>query len=328
MRTGRLDPPSGPAAAPDDGVRDDEARIGLRLRPTTDLRSGICRYEIRVDDPSSLEFEIRGLHGYYDRYQANMTKPHRHAFEQILWFEQPGRHHVDFAEYRHDANTLFFIARDQVHHFEQGVAPEGWLLHFNAAYLGGAFPARDTDLIFHLFDSFHRSPMIQPRGDDLSELTALIRVIEAEYTRPDGHADADIAMYLLSALLIAAHRCKADAERPSSTDARRDARLFLEFKALLDREFAAAHSVEPYATALGVRPWRLSGVCHAMTGRTAKQLIMERVVLEAKRSLAYSDLSIAEVGARVGFADALYFSRAFKMRVGLSPSAFRATLSR
>jgi AraC-like DNA-binding protein len=65
-----------------------------------------------------------------------------------------------------------------------------------------------------------------------------------------------------------------------------------------------------------------------MTGRTAKQLIMERVVLEAKRCLAYSDLSIAEVGARVGFADALYFSRVFKRRAELSPSAFRATLPR
>jgi AraC-like DNA-binding protein len=327
VSTSRPAPSPGSAAAPDDGVGG-EARTGLRLRPTTDPRSGICRYEIRADDPSSLEFEIRGLHGYYDRYRANMTRPHRHAFDQILWFEQPGRHHVDFAEYRHGANALFFIARDQIHHFEQDVVPEGWLLHFNAAYLGGAFPARVTDLIFHLFDSFHRSPMIQPDGDDLRELAALIRLIEAEYTRPDGHADTDIAMSLLSALLIAAHRCKAAAERPSSADARRDARLFLEFKALLDREFAAAHGVEPYAAALGVRPWRLSEVCHAMTGRTAKQLIMERVVLEAKRCLAYSDLSIAEVGARVGFADALYFSRVFKRRAELSPSAFRATLPR
>lgn len=328
MTARRADRPPGGETALGDGVSSDEVRTDLRLRHTTDPRSGISRYEIRSGDTPSLEFEIRGLHGYYDRYRDNMTRPHRHAFDQILWFERPGRHFVDFAEYHHDADALFFIARDQVHHFEHDVVPEGWLLHFNAAYLDAAFLARDTDLVFHLFDSFHRSPVIQPRGNDLSELAAIIRVIDTEYARPGGRADADVARCLLSALLIAAHRCKTDAERPRGADVGGDARLFFEFKALLDQEFAGAHGVEPYATALGVRPWRLSGSCHAMTGRTAKQLIMERVMLEAKRYLAYSDLPVTEIAACVGFADALYFSRAFKSRMGLSPSAFRESYAR
>jgi hypothetical protein len=60
----------------------DEMRDVLRLRHSADPRSGICRYEISPGDTSSLEFEIRGLHGCYDRYRDNMTKPHRHFFCQ------------------------------------------------------------------------------------------------------------------------------------------------------------------------------------------------------------------------------------------------------
>ena len=60
------------------------------------------------------------------------------------------------------------------------------------------------------------------------------------------------------------------------------------------------------------------------TGRTAKQLVDERVALEAKRLLAESDLAVAEVGARLGFSEATNFGRFFARTVGSSPGQFRA----
>jgi AraC family transcriptional activator of pobA len=60
-----------------------------------------------------------------------------------------------------------------------------------------------------------------------------------------------------------------------------------------------------------------------VTGRTTKQLITDRVMLEAARLLRFTDLTVGEVAFRAGFEDQLYFSRAFKRQYGQAPSAYR-----
>ena len=54
------------------------------------------------------------------------------------------------------------------------------------------------------------------------------------------------------------------------------------------------------------------------------ELIHERLLLEARRNLAYSTRSVAAVSHALGFVDPAYFTRFFKQRAGLSPRAFRA----
>ena len=109
-----------------------------------------------------MEFEARALDDYYCRFRAHMTKPHRHSFHQVLWFRSPGSHFVDFKEYRFDGDAVFFIAKDQIHYFEDDAVPDGLLLHFNSAYLGAALAAKEGAFLFHLFDGFYRSPMVVP----------------------------------------------------------------------------------------------------------------------------------------------------------------------
>lgn len=274
-----------------------------------------------------MEFEARALDDYYQRYHANMTKPHRHSFYQVLWFRRPGSHFVDFAEYRYDSEAIFFIARDQIHYFEPDVVPEGLLLHFNAAYLGGALAAKESSFLLQLFDNFYRSPMVVPEGQDLEEMTSLLRLIAAEYERTPAHTGNDVIMCLLSALLMLGHRCKTKAEHPPRSDDDPQARLFLEFRQLLERDFTKARHVSHYAAILGVSPQTLSDACRNSTGVSTKTLISERVMLEAKRYLCHSKLGVSEIASRLGYDDPLYFSRAFKNVVGQSPRAFRASLS-
>ena len=64
-----------------------------------------------------------------------------------------------------------------------------------------------------------------------------------------------------------------------------------------------------------------------VTGRTTKQLITDRVMLEAARLLRFTDLTVGEIAFRAGFEDQLYFSRAFKRHYGQAPSTYRTHLS-
>ena len=171
-----------------------------------------------------MEFEARSLDDYYRRYHAHMTRPHRHSFYQILWFRNPGSHFIDFIEYRHDREAIFFIAKDHIHYFEEA-PPVGMLLHFNTAYLGAALAAKESAFLFHLFDSFHRSPMVLPDSAELAEMTSLLKMIKEEYERPPANAGNDVIMCLLSALLVLGHRCKTQSEEPHHADDKREAVL-------------------------------------------------------------------------------------------------------
>lgn len=98
------------------------------------------------------------------------------------------------------------------------------------------------------------------------------------------------------------------------------------FNALLNAHFRTQHTVEFYALALNLSPKQLSRNLIQNGGRTAQQLIHDRLLIEAKRLLAYSKLSIKEIAFTIGLEDPAYFSRLFKQKTGINPAAFRVML--
>ena len=97
------------------------------------------------------------------------------------------------------------------------------------------------------------------------------------------------------------------------------------FRDEIDRRFAAWHKVTQYADRLGYSTRTLNRVSRANTGRSAKQLVDERIVLEAKRLLSHADAPVAEIATQLGFDDASNFSSYFLRRVGQTPGSFRAS---
>lgn len=71
-------------------------------------------------------------------------------------------------------------------------------------------------------------------------------------------------------------------------------------------------------------PRTLSRATHETAGRGAKQFIDDRVVLEAKRLLAHTDMTATECARRTGFDDPANFSKFFRAHVGVAPGAFAA----
>ena len=88
------------------------------------------------------------------------------------------------------------------------------------------------------------------------------------------------------------------------------------------------HDVGEYAQMLRVNERSLNEAVRRATGTTAAKLIRERVMLEAKRLLLHSEVSVAEVADRLAFDDPAYFSRAFKKHTGRSPLEFRQSLNK
>lgn len=100
------------------------------------------------------------------------------------------------------------------------------------------------------------------------------------------------------------------------------------FCVLLEESFAQQLAVAEYAALVGVSASHLTRVCRAVLGAPPNDLVRQRRILEAKRLLEYTELSIAEIAYRCGFREAGFFSRSFRSNMGLSPHDYRTGLDR
>jgi AraC family transcriptional activator of pobA len=154
-------------------------------------------------------------------------------------------------------------------------------------------------------------------------LEAAIAMLAAESARPPDARGVDLQRHLLSIVLLWVERWydATRTERRDPGDA--DVQLYRRFDQALERDFARHHDAAHYADALAVPAAQLSRALSHLTGRTTKQLITDRVMLEAARLLRFTDLTVGEIAFRAGFDDQLYFSRAFKRHYGEAPTAYR-----
>lgn len=96
------------------------------------------------------------------------------------------------------------------------------------------------------------------------------------------------------------------------------------FRELVERHFRQWLPVSAYAAELGVTPAQLNNTCRVQAGQSALGVIHERVLIEAKRNLIYTVMTVSEVAYSLGFSNPAYFTRFFKKRTGRAPSEFRA----
>lgn len=136
-----------------------------------------------------------------------------------------------------------------------------------------------------------------------------------------GRRIAIMAQYMR--VLVVVFRLYVTHEDPGITAPDRDYDLLARYRSLLEEHFRTERSLTFYAGQLAVTQARLNAACKARAGKTASDLLYERIVIEAKRYLLYTESSVAQVAHLTGFEDPAYFNRFFTQRVGLSPGAFR-----
>ena len=243
-----------------------------------------------------------------------VREPHRHAYHELIWVrEGSGRHLIDGESVEFGPHTLTVIGKGQVHQFERAEGIRGYVVRFDDEWLTGSRR--------WLFSGQACTPLTVPE-DDALRFDALLDLLRVELERPPGPESAELRSHLLTAALLWAQRWReAQLEGGGRDEHRRPApQSFLE---TLERDFTKSHEARHYAAELGVTTGTLSRTLTRLTGRTTKQLILDRVLMEAGRLLRFSDLSVKEIAARLGFKDQFAFSHAFKRQRGEAPLEFR-----
>jgi AraC-like DNA-binding protein len=217
-----------------------------------------------------------------------------------------GRATVDFVDYHLERGVIVWIRPGRVHCWDDISAVEGTLVLFRPEAVPSESPGADP-----------HGPVSWRPGASWS----LVRLAADHLRREHDDARAEplpgsISMLraLLGVLLL---RASEGAPRPS------DARVaFIAFAKAVEVNFAASREVAWYARRLGYSERTLRRATQEAVGRTAKQFVDDRVVLEAKRLLVHSNVTVAECARRTGFDDPTNFSKFFRSRAGLSPGAF------
>ncbi|MCI3270955.1 AraC family transcriptional regulator [Streptomyces cylindrosporus] len=252
---------------------------------------------------------------------APLHRVHRIDFHVVMLFDEgPVRHMIDFAEYEATAGDLLWIRPGQVHRFSSTSEYRGTVLTMQPGFLPRA-TVEATGLY-----RYDLPPLLRPDEAQLAALRSSLAQLEREYedttTLPLSLHTAVLRHSLTAFLLRLAHLAASSAEavrRQSDT-------TFTLFRDAVEKGFATNHSVSAYADALGYSRRTLVRAVRAATGETPKGFIDKRVILEAKRLLAHTDIPIGRVGAAVGFPDAANFSKFFQQHTETTPAAFRAEL--
>ena len=232
---------------------------------------------------------------------------------------------VDFYDYTVPSGALTFISPGQVHRWH-GVEKTAELLVIGFTPELFALDMLDVQkILINLTLLVERAAPIYPVPDEKKSLfqlhfsTALARVQE----QPD-HAETLIRAYL-NLILVEAQNLIASNPAPALIPSA-PLRLARRFRLDVERHYMERRQVREYADRLGVTTSHLVETVREITGSTPKRIMQDRLLLEAKRLLAYSSLSAAEIGHELSFPNSDQFGRWFKSNAGVAPGQFRHQL--
>jgi AraC-like DNA-binding protein len=169
-------------------------------------------------------------------------------------------------------------------------------------------------------------PIMALNPDERRKFKILHEVFLDELETKDT-IQAEMLRMLMARFIIISTRLLKSKEGLIETTKNTKIDLLREFNILVETHFKTAHSVSFYADKLFKSPKTLSNT-FAKLNTSPLQIIHERIVIEAKRLLIYSDKTAKEIAFEVGFEDASHLSRLFKKHTSLSPSDFKKELQK
>jgi AraC-like DNA-binding protein len=251
-----------------------------------------------------------------------------HSFYQIIWFTKGhGKHFVDFNDFKVSANTIFFISKNQIHHFDNNRKYEGVIIHFNETFLIDNENDIDIFLKHNIFNDFESEPFFKISNNNITNLGSLISQLQKEIGTPDNFAHKDYLKHLLKLFLISIQRLGKRNNWKTLSVKNQSHVTFLKFRQLLETNFKRVHTVSEYANFLNISSKTLTNHTKEIAHKTPLEIINERITLEAKRLLAHSSLNINEIGFQLGYEDPSYFVKFFKKQTKRPPGDFRKTVS-
>lgn len=252
--------------------------------------------------------------------------PHRHNYYTVIWsFTATGKHIIDFKEYPIKPHQIFFVNPSQVHQIISDPNPTGYVILFTPEFLERNSIRSDfiSNLkLFQLRDESAALPINLKMREKLK--------IFADQMLEAFNSNADLSMDIIGAYLkLFLIECNGHCSLSKNTNTQSvevGKTLVKKFKEIVEKNFSKWHQVKEYADALNVTPNYLNEVIKTAINVSAKEFIQNRIVVEAKRMIVFTNKSSKEIGYEMGFEDPSHFSKFFKSQSGQTLQEFKKAL--
>ena len=279
----------------------------------------IPKFFLFGEAPKSIADHYLHLEALSDRSRPNNwnIRTHAHAGLSHIFHLTSGAGVMTVEErsYGFTAPAALLVPAGVAHGFRFEPETEGRVLTISHPYL------QELALRDHCFAALFDAPaaLALSAGALEPSLEALSR--ELNWIAA-GHGAA-VEAHLLCILVVCARALEQARAAPDSGPGRQAA-LVARFREAIERQYRNALPLARYAAQLGVSEKQLRSACLRIARQPPSRMIEQRVLLEAKRAMLYSNMTVAEAAYYLGFSDPAYFSRFFAKSAGRSPRAFRA----
>ena len=267
-------------------------------------------------DIISLDTTIKGR-----SYDASTF--HRHTFYELFYFTRTGgAHEIDFRRFDVKAHAVHFVSPGQIHQLTLK-GGDGFVICFTEEFFSLPGPQMLSEQ-FPFFDN-PVEPVLELDKESSSVLQQQIQMLLMAHRNQQVLSNEIVRTYLHLILL----GLKQFAFSQNSISTEHGVRnIVAEFRRLVNNNYLNNFSIGDYASTLNITPNYLNSLCRNETGKTATQQISDRILLEAKRLLYSTDLSVKEVAFELNFDNTAYFNRFFKKQCGQTPAEYREQIAK
>jgi AraC-like DNA-binding protein len=275
-------------------------------------------------DRCAAEVVVTNLRQYVDNHR-DLLFPHRHSFYQIVLFTQGGgRHSIDFQQYDVAPQQVYYMAPGQIHTWDFDAHTDGYLINFNESFFTAICQNAHFVRDFPLFNTISGTAVNVLNDACFGTVRQALQEMLDEFEQ-NRSFKLDILRGLLITVLV---RLSREVSEPfNDTVSPHNVVLMRQFERLIEAHFRVKRLPRDYAELMFVTPSHLNALANSVVGKSAGELIRDRVLLEAKRLLVNSDLQVGQIAESLDFEDNAYFTRFFKKYLGVTPEGFRAAHS-
>jgi len=281
---------------------------------------------LKINDFENKEFN----HSFYAntignhllQHHSRIEKPHKHNFYAVFLFMRgTGVHEIDFQKYDVKPGSVFFLYPGQTHSWELSDDTDGYIFFHTEDFYEMTYVSNSIK-DFPFFDSNYSDKCIYLNKEQSNFIEFFFKHILKEYTANDWKK-IQLTLSLITQIYIYLNRYLEKSIAVNSINLRHYQSVFSKFEKLINKHFTEIKSATEYADLLNITQKHLNRIIKSITQKTTTEIITDRIVLEAKRQLLYTNKTLNEIAFDLGFTDYTYFSRLFKKQVAITASDFR-----